>query len=467
MKYVWASMGLCFIYVFVGVVIPYSKQPEISEEYIDSFEIDDFYSDQISNDRAYVIEDNNDALLERLRMIERANDKIILSTFDFKSDNSGKDILASLLNAANNDIDVKILVDGYPAFFHMNNNKYFIALSSHENIEIKIYNSPKIIKPWKSQGRLHDKYLIVDNELYILGGRNTYDFFLGDEGYKNHDRDLLVYNTRPESRQSSIYDLIDYFETVWDYKESKIYHDDVKEAKKKRVVKARQELEDIYQTNIEKNSKLLGDFNYFEYTNEVNKISLLTNPIHIHSKEPTVFYSLVKLMKNAKNDVNIHTPYIVCNDIMYDSFESICNGNADVSIMTNSVANNGNPFGASDYLLNRNKILQTGLNIYEYEGGVSYHAKSITVDDNISIIGSFNIDMRSVYLSTEMMLVVDSEDINKQLNGYMEEYEANAVRIIDKNNIEIPDGVVRQKLTLRKKARIMVVLLFNYLRFLM
>lgn len=466
MKYVWISIGLCFIYVFSGVVIPYSKQPDISDEYAHNFNIDDFYSHEISNDRAYIIEDNNDALIERLRMIERANDRIILSTFDFKSDNSGKDILASLLNAANNDIDVKILVDGYSAIFQMTNNKYFIALSSHENIEIKIYNTPNPLKPWKSQGRLHDKYLIVDNELYILGGRNTYDFFLGDIGYQNHDRDLLVYNTKPESRQSSIYDVIDYFETVWNYKESKIYHDDLKKGKK-RIVKAREELEDIYQSNLEKYPQLLEDFDYYEYTFEVNKISLLTNPIHIHSKEPTVFYSLVKLMENAKNYVNIHTPYIVCNDLMYDSFEAISNGSADASIMTNSIANNGNPFGASDYLLNKNKILRTGIDVYEYEGGVSYHGKSITIDDNISIIGSFNMDMRSVYLSTEMMLVVDSKEINQQLSDYMDEYEANAVRIIDKNNIEIPDGAVRQELTGRKKVRIMVVLLFNYLRFLM
>ena len=43
---------------------------------------------------------------------------------------------------------------------------------------------------------MHDKYLIVDDSLYLMGGRNVYDYFLGDqEGHKNYDRDVLVYNT--------------------------------------------------------------------------------------------------------------------------------------------------------------------------------------------------------------------------------------------------------------------------------
>lgn len=109
----------------------------------------------------------------------------------------------------------------------------------------------------------------------------------------------------------------------------------------------------------------------------------------------------------------------------------------------------------------------TGIKIYEYEGGISYHGKSITVDDNLSIIGSFNMDMRSAYLSTELMLVIDSEDINKQLSGYMDEYEANSVYLIDEDKIIILNGLVRQKLSGKKKAYVIVALLFNYMRFLM
>jgi len=41
-------------------------------------------------------------------------------------------------------------------------------------------------------GRMHDKYLIADGKTYILGGRNTYNYFLGEfPGHKNYDRDVL------------------------------------------------------------------------------------------------------------------------------------------------------------------------------------------------------------------------------------------------------------------------------------
>ena len=46
----------------------------------------------------------------------------------------------------------------------------------------------------------------------------------------------------------------------------------------------------------------------------------------------------------------------------------------------NSVANNRNPFGSADYAKNRNRILSTGINTWEYEGGYSYHGKSVPPD---------------------------------------------------------------------------------------
>ena len=62
----------------------------------------------------------------------------------------------------------------------------FYGLSSHENVEIKLYNKANPLKPWKMMGRMHDKYLIADGKRYILGGRNTYNYFLGDfPGHKN------------------------------------------------------------------------------------------------------------------------------------------------------------------------------------------------------------------------------------------------------------------------------------------
>ncbi len=125
------------------------------------------------------------------------------------------------------------------------------------------------------------------------------------------------------------------------------------------------------------------------------------------------------------------------------------------SIMTNSVANNGNPFGAADYARNRNnRILSTGINIWEYEGGYSYHGKSILIDDDLSVIGSFNMDMRSVYLDTELMLVIRSKDINKQLEEGMMEYEKVSRQILEGGTYNDPYHVEPIELTKKRQRKI-------------
>lgn len=451
------------LYIILGVILSYRKQPAISQEYQSGFHASDCYSDTVSIDRARIIEDNKEALFERLRMIEKAKERVVLSTFEFRSDESGKDVLAVLLRAAKRGVKVQILADGATAFLKMDRNEYFYALAAMENVEIKIYNRVNLLMPWKSMGRLHDKYVIVDHGLYLLGGRNTYDYFLGDNGYKNYDRDVLVYSSNPEDKESSVRQLLAYFESVWQSDACAVF----KSRNKEKVLAAQQELERRFAQIEKEYPNLKGAADYENMTFEVNKITLLSNPIHVYAKEPTLFYSLAEIMKSSKGRISIHTPYIICNDWMYESFKEVCAGNPDTSLLTNSAANNGNPFGASDYLKHKDRLVDTGITIYEYEGGVSYHGKSISVGDRLSIIGSFNMDMRSVYLDTELMLVIDSKGVNRQLRENMQIYEAVSAKVIDKENYEVPVNVERQKMGKEKKRRLDFLKVFNWFRFLM
>lgn len=461
---IFFSVLLLFLLYFAGgVILSYKRQPAVSQAYQSAFRAEDCYGDSVSCDRAYIVEDNEDALFERLRMIEHAKDRVILSTFEFRADESGKDMLAVLLAAAERGVNISILADGMASYLRMDRNEYFHALAAMEGVEIKIYNRLNPFLPWKTMGRLHDKYVIVDDDLYLLGGRNTYDYFLGDNGYKNYDRDVLVYSTDPKNDQSSIHQLERYFESVWTSKECALF----RPWDAKKTAAARDELQKRCQSLRTEYPVLRKAPDYTAMTYEVNRITLLANPIHVYAKEPTVFYALTELMKHFQGAVSIHTPYIICNDWMYDSFRQICESNPQTRLLTNSAANNGNPFGASDYLRNKDKLLDTGLTIYEYEGGVSYHGKSISIGDRLSVIGSFNMDMRSVYLDTELMLVIDSQGVNRQLREIMQTYEASSVKVLDREHYEIPENVTRQELTAKKERRIHILNLFSWFRFLM
>lgn len=66
----------------------------------------EFYSQTTGTERIAYINDNTDALLYRLNMFEQAEKEIILSTFDFNADKSGRDVMAALLHAADREIFV-------------------------------------------------------------------------------------------------------------------------------------------------------------------------------------------------------------------------------------------------------------------------------------------------------------------------------------------------------------------------
>lgn len=463
-----AILFLLFIlYLLAGAILPYRNQPEVGQEYRASFRAADCYADTQSCDRACIIEENEEALLERLRMVEQARERVILSAYEFRADESGKDMLAALLQAAERGVEVRILADGLPALLQMDRNAYFYALAEEENVEIRIYNRLNLLMPWKLMGRLHDKYVIVDDDLYLMGGRNNYDYFLGDNGYRNYDRDVLVYSTDPDNEESSIRQLEAYFQSVWEGEDCKVFGNPYGRLMEKKMEEARAELVERY-AEMKKGYRVLEDPPDYEgMTFAVNKITLLSNPIHVNSKEPAVFYALAELMKHGEGEIRIHTPYIICNDWMYESFREICEGNPDVALMTNSAANNGNPFGASDYLLNKGKLVDTGLTIYEYEGGVSYHGKSISIGNRLAIIGSFNMDMRSAYLNTELMLVIDSQEVTGQLKAHMQSYEEASAKVLDEENYEVPEGVRRQEIRREDAWVIKVLEFFNWFRFLM
>lgn len=77
-----------------------------------------------------------------------------------------------------------------------------------------------------------------------------------------------------------------------------------------------------------------------------------------------------------------------------------------------------NPWGCTDYL-NQKNIWETGARVYEFMGAHSCHTKAVLIDDRMSIVG-YNMDMRSTYQDTELMLAVDCPELNSIIQAEME-----------------------------------------------
>ncbi|MDO5402308.1 MAG: phospholipase D-like domain-containing protein [Eubacteriales bacterium] len=480
------TLLLILFYIVSGAALPFLNHPAVSMEYDEAFNINDYrYTDVTSDlnstydetspqtscntDRVRLIATNDEALNERIRLIDMAKDSIILSTFDFRADESGKDVIAALCDAADRNVDIKILVDGFSSILNMDGKKEFYELASKPCVELKIYNPVNILKPWNLMGRMHDKYLIVDDYGYMLGGRNTFDLFLGSyyADYKNLDLEVFVWN-EGNNASSSLNQVKAYFDKIWELSYCEPYNYPASfpdsNISKNTCADLTQRLTDFRLNK----SDILNRADSIENTLRAGKIKLLSNPIHRGNKEPYIYSRLYRLMDSASERVYLHTPYIICSKDMYKGLTAIGHKNIETKLLLNAPETGANPFGCSDYVSEKTNVLATGFSIYEYMGNYSYHTKAVLIDHDLSIIGSYNTDMRSTYLDTELMLSIESKELNAALENVMSEAESQCRYRISETDYTVPVSVTDA--AFNKKDRIMnklIVFITRPFRFLL
>ncbi|MFQ8761408.1 MAG: phospholipase D-like domain-containing protein [Intestinimonas sp.] len=83
---------------------------------------------------------------------------------------------------------------------------------------------------------------------------------------------------------------------------------------------------------------------------------------------------------------------------------------------------------SSDYLTNRSRLLDTRGDGGEWFGDYSSHGKAALIDD-LAVVGSYNFDMRSTYLDTEMMLVFYGDAFYDLLEANLMEMEAQCLQV--------------------------------------
>lgn len=69
------------------------------------------------------------------------------------------------------------------------------------------------------------------------------------------------------------------------------------------------------------------------------------------------------------------------------------------------------------------ELLNAGVKIYQFEGGL-LHSKSVLVDGQLSLVGTVNLDMRSLWLNFEITLVIDDDGFGADLAQVQDDYIA-------------------------------------------
>mgnify|MGYP000051493206 CR=1 FL=1 len=103
-----------------------------------------------NKERIACIDDNEEALVLRLRMIEAAKGSRVFATFDFRAAASGRAVMAAFYAAAARGVKVSLMLDGMHAFLYLERSELSTALCTHENVAVRVYTPIAAFQP--SQG---------------------------------------------------------------------------------------------------------------------------------------------------------------------------------------------------------------------------------------------------------------------------------------------------------------------------
>ncbi len=445
------------IYVIAGALLPFVRTRAFQGTVLPASA---FYQEGDAG-RAMIAETGKEALDLRLSMFEEAKERICITTFDVRPGQSTDDIFAALLQAADRGVQVQMIVDGMYGMIHMKQEPEFFAAGSHPNIQIRYYNPPSILRPWTVNGRMHDKYVLVDDRFLFMGGRNMFDYFIGDyEEVKGLDREVLIYQT--EGSDKGVMDQVEvYFREMWENPVCSAVFDQVPRRKQEAVEAAAKALQQRYE-------KLkISRMDWEKMTVPIQHAEFIHNPTHIYGKEPYVFAQLTELMKQAEKNVFLHTPYIVCSEDMYQGLTEVADLVPEFELLINSIASGDNVCASADYMREKPKVQKIGADLFEFMGEHSTHGKSVAIDDDLSVIGSYNFDNRSTYVDTETMVVIHSPELNAQLREKFEALKDQSLEVAEDGGYVPREGVRENQMPPAKQAMIkalsVVIRLVRYL----
>jgi len=409
----------------------------------------------------YILEKGEEALIGRAWLSKHATTSIDIQYFIWSTDNIGILAAEQLLLAAERGVKVRVLVDDLLVDAE---DQTLLLLSAHPNVQIRIYN-PNLsvgVSLWDRlfnaasdfrgiNQRMHDKTAIFDGIAGITGGRNMADeYFDFDHEYNFRDRDALLLGP-------AVRDMEENFEEFW-ISDLAVPVEDIlagslriptDEQVKRRARELHAYAADPVNFEPEIRQAIADIPKYFPQLlkamswEDVNFISDVPGKNSGESGlqgggEST--RALIDAIKRAEKSILIQSPYLIMPKGGIDLFRKLVAQGISIRISTNSLASTDNIPAFSGYYKQRDELLEAGVELFEFkpEPGIqaelleryprlaekkpifALHAKSMVIDEKIIYIGTFNLDPRSANLNTEVGVLVESEELGRQLTQSIE-----------------------------------------------
>lgn len=143
--------------------------------------------------------------------------------------------------------------------------------------------------------------------------------------------------------------------------------------------------------------------------------------------EDLIHQALLTATYAAREYLIMTTPYFVPSDDLLHAICTAAQRGVDVSIILPRKNDSLLVGWASRAFFS--ELLAAGVKIYQFEGGL-LHTKSVLVDGELSLVGTVNLDMRSLWLNFEITLVIDDTGFGADLAAVQDDYISRS-RLLD------------------------------------
>ena len=133
------------------------------------------------------------------------------------------------------------------------------------------------------------------------------------------------------------------------------------------------------------------------------------------SLRSTLMYSLLAALYSANEEICITTPYFIPNESVNDAIKNAALGGVKVKLLVPGISDTYFVKNAAKSYYS--ELLVAGVEIFQYKKGF-VHAKTITIDKNLSIVGTANMDIRSFELNFEINAFIYDQDLAQQLRDH-------------------------------------------------
>jgi putative cardiolipin synthase len=392
------------------------------------------------DDWFHLLNTGHQALAWRIRAIDSASESIDLQTFLWKSDATGKLIMARLLAAADRGVAIRILLDDS---FLAGNDSDVTLLASHPQISYRIYNPAtqrahsqpskqlaNLTDFQRLNHRMHKKVMIVDERAAIVGGRNLADEYFGYHQQHNF-RDMEVLTGGALVGKIGV-EFDRYWNNDWSIPASRII-----ETPDSGIALLRQDLAvNALAFPVEDAETQASRWRNMVRHAHCGKAELLydTPPEDLSLAENQASQLAQQLLANlasVEREVIIVSAYYIPTAELEARVSSMEQRGVQVRLLTNSLNTNNHTTAHSAYQKHRKAMLEAGADLHETRADaedrslymeapvdgriLGLHAKTLVIDDDQLFIGSTNFDPRSLRINTEIGLWIYSPGLNHAL----------------------------------------------------